>query len=144
MQTTTDWTFTLGAPHPLWTVSAVVVAAALLLALAFVEGRRLRPRRRVGLVLLRVATLLLAALVVLQPTWTRERLEHLSGRVAVLLDASRSMTIDGPGGRERRAQARKLAQRWAGEATPTAVSVYTVGDRLEPTTLALQTRCSPN
>ena len=136
MQTTTDWTFTLGAPHPLWTVSAVVVAAALLLALAFVEGRRLRPRRRVGLVLLRVATLLLAALVVLQPTWTRERLEHLSGRVAVLLDASRSMTIDGPGGRERRAQARKLAQRWAGEATPTAVSVYTVGDRLEPTTLA--------
>jgi len=70
------------------------VIALLLIALGFRELRGVRPAgRRLLLSLLRIASALCAFLCAAQPQWVTERLEHLPGRIAVLLDTSRSMLV---------------------------------------------------
>lgn len=77
------------------TVVAVLLALALLLIAAGVyEARALTsPARRRVLYALRIASGLMAFLYAIQPQWVVERSEQLPGRIAVLLDASRSMSI---------------------------------------------------
>ena len=87
-----------------------------------------RRGRKVLLVSLRVATALLAWAVAVQPRWIGERTEQVEGRLAVLFDASRSMTLPrGEEARARRAQA--LAARWA-SASRLPVATFSFGERL--------------
>lgn len=83
-------------------------AALLFVALFLIVARELRSRPGTSLALLRVVTALAVWLVTVQPRWTRERVESSRGRVAVLIDGSRSMAV------QQRAQvAREWLSRWA-------------------------------
>jgi uncharacterized membrane protein len=65
-----------------------------LIVLGVRQVRRLPSgRQRAVLIALRVLSALLALPFVLQPQWVAERLENVQGRIAVLVDASRSMAV---------------------------------------------------
>lgn len=111
--------------------------SALALALALFAGVVLSMRsvastaapRRVALVALRVLTALGAWLVAVQPTWIEERTDDEPGRLAVLLDVSRSMRVGGdrdPQG-SRIARARSLVPRWREEASAQGVPLVAFG-----------------
>lgn len=103
-------------------VLAVGLGVAVLLALRRL-GTQPTPRR-VTLGLLRVATALLALAVAVQPTWIDELADDEPGRLAVLLDVSRSMRVGDPS-RMSRAAARVAA--WRAEAAARDVSLYAFG-----------------
>jgi uncharacterized membrane protein len=71
--------------------------ALLFVALIVLGVRQVRrlpsARQRAALIALRVLSALLALPFVLQPQWVAERLENVQGRIAVLVDASRSMAV---------------------------------------------------
>jgi uncharacterized membrane protein len=109
------------------------LAVALLLAAIFValvvgglwDLRRERSRRR-RLLLggLRVATALLLWAVAVQPRWTGERVRREPGRLAVLVDGSRSMSVRA-GERSRAERAVALLERWSrGEEVPASFHVF--------------------
>jgi uncharacterized membrane protein len=78
------------------TVVSVVlsIAALLLIAFGLYELRGVESAlRRNALALLRIASGLLALTCALQPEWVVSRVEEIPGRIAVLLDSSRSMLI---------------------------------------------------
>jgi hypothetical protein len=89
----------------------VVVAGAGFLYWTY-RGIFLRSERRLtwGLLLLRGAGLLLLVLMLIRPAWTRERTEVEPGRVALVVDNSRSMGLPDESGTTRYEQARKAAQ----------------------------------
>lgn len=72
---------------------ALAVALALL-ALAVYEQRKVAsPGRRQLLLGLRLISVLALLAFVLRPEWVGQRVEHVPGRLAVLLDVSRSMQV---------------------------------------------------
>lgn len=92
--------------------------AALVLAVAFGALVVLEARRgaRGGALLLRVVTALCCWAIAAQPRWRGARVESSEGRVAVLVDTSRSMTVDLDG--ETRAEAAaSVLTRWRDEGT---------------------------
>ncbi len=124
-----DWSFSWGVVGA--SVTAVVIGLALVLAVveSFFSLRR-EPRRSRKLVLggLRVATALVAWIVAVQPRWIAERFEESEGRLAVLVDASRSMSLPRDDS-SRSERARALFSRWSSE-TERPVPTFTFGERL--------------
>lgn len=129
-----DWTFSLGVPGGVVSAAllAVLLAAAVLVTL--LEVRR-EPRRPRALALggLRVLTAILAWAVATQPRWIAERFEQTEGRMAVLVDSSRSMAL--PRSDARVDRARALLARWSAEGAR-ASSAFTFGEALEGADLA--------
>ncbi len=107
-------------------LSAAILAVALGLAavLAVRALRSLSPVRRRGLAALRVATAVLAWCVAVQPTWIVERSDDEPGRLAVLLDVSRSMRVGDP---SRMTRAAELVPRWRAEAAARDVELFVFG-----------------
>ncbi len=98
-------------PGGLVTVVVLALAFAALVAWAVRETRSLpAPRRRV-LRALRVLTALLAFACAVQPRFVRETVQEIEGRLVVLLDGSRSMTIR-RGGESRWDEAMGALERW--------------------------------
>lgn len=129
-----DWSFSFAIPGG--ATSAVLLALALVAVVgASAWELRLEPRRRRWAVLmgLRSLTALLAWTLAAQPRWVAERFETIDGRLAILVDVSRSMSLPREGD-SRRERASKLLSRWARE--PEAPAVFTFGERLEGADLA--------
>ena len=113
-------------------ISALLVAAVVW---SLIELRG-EPKRARALTLgaLRIATALAALVVALQPTWTGERVQRAEGRLAVLVDASRSMTVAADGA-SRAAEAAALLGRWSDAPGGDAASVHRFGSQLRPSSL---------
>ncbi len=99
------------------------VLAVVFAALVLWEHRRLRAVRWT---VLRGGTAALAFLLTAQPRWSAQRLERVQGRVAVLVDASRSMAIEHP---SRAQHVQHLLERWDGEAE--GVPLWRFGSELQ-------------
>ncbi len=130
-----DWSFSLAIP------GGVLAAVLLGLVLAAAAGatwfelrREPRKNRRLTLAALRVATALLVWAVAVQPRWIAERFEETEGSLAVLVDASRSMSLP-RGDDSRNERARALIERWA-EERGRPVAAFTFGDQLRGADLA--------
>jgi uncharacterized membrane protein len=99
-------------------VTALLLALALA-AVAVLGVRDLRtlraPRSRALLVVLRVATALVAWAVATQPSWASEDVVHAPGNLVVLFDASRSMSVVAGEDGTRAQRAERLAARWRDE-----------------------------
>jgi uncharacterized membrane protein len=95
-------------PLPWWALALVVVGAALVASLAY-NRRTLPPTRRAVLVGLRIATLLVLVMFLMRPVSRQPDPDARGPVVAVLVDTSRSMSIeDAAGGARRIARAREL------------------------------------
>ncbi len=96
-----DWSLTSLTTLPVW---GVVLLGVLLLATLVATARAMRlapPRVRIPLLVLRTVGLLLAVLLLLEPGLQLQQVSETPGRVAVVLDVSRSMALpagDGLGG----------------------------------------------
>jgi uncharacterized membrane protein len=116
--------------------TSVVVLAALTLLLVALGVRELRgvrtASRRLVLALLRIATASCALLCAAQPQWVVERVEHLPGRIAVLLDTSRSMLIR-DGKEDRLSRAVATIQHFYDDAREKP-ALFTFGQDLTPIT----------
>ena len=101
----------LGAPYGTAVSALLVLALVVLAVLGVRQALALQvPQRRYTLAALRVLTAGCTALFVLQPQWVSERIQEVQGRLAVLLDVSRSMSVRAAG--ETRAErAAKLVKR---------------------------------
>ena len=127
---------TFANPLPPWLLGVLVAAAA---ALAFVAYRRLAvsPARRAVLMALRFLTLLLLVVLLMRPV---ARVDTTDTRVVVpvIVDASRSMSIEDAGSRRRIDQARDIvAQALQPALGPHfTVEVLSFGERLSPVALA--------
>ncbi|MBX3271604.1 MAG: hypothetical protein KF729_15165 [Sandaracinaceae bacterium] len=122
--------FSFGIPGG--AVSAGILAAAMVALVALgLRALRAEPRttRRRVLYALRIATGLGAWAIAVQPRWLTQRFEERDGRLAVLVDASRSMGLPRDG-EARQERARALLSRWA-DSERGGVSVFTFGERLE-------------
>lgn len=129
-----DWSFSFAVPGG--APSAALLALALVAAVGVTVWelrREARTERRAILVALRVATALLVWAAAAQPRWVAERFEEIDGRLAVLVDASRSMGLPREGA-ARRERVEALVGRWAGERE--AAAAFTFGERLAPADLA--------
>lgn len=84
----------LGVPLPAWLAVVIACAIVAMVVVGLREHRTLRDaRRRTLLDVLRVLSAALALLLLLQPQWVGEEVEQVEGRIAVLVDASRSMSV---------------------------------------------------
>ncbi len=120
---------------PSWLVIALACALLALVVLAFREHATLASvRRRRVLDALRIASVLAALALMLQPQWSRERVEEVQGRLAVLLDASRSMSVR-KGDKTRTAEVSETLSR-AFDRAKQKPSLYTFSDELAPATRA--------
>ena len=129
-----DWAFSFAVPGGGWTALALAVLLALAVVAALRDLRaEPRARRRMALGGLRVATALGAWLLAVQPRWVAERFQESEGRLAVLVDVSRSMSL--PRGESPRSErVRALLERWESSRPGSdrgAPAVFTFGDRLE-------------
>lgn len=109
-------------------VAVLLLAALTVLVVVALRDLRDEPSRRRRWVLggLRVATGVALWLVAVQPEWTGERIRREPGRLAVLVDGSRSMAVKA--GRTSRAdRARTLLERWVGESEGRRTSFYVFG-----------------
>ncbi len=108
-------------------VLALALGAAVVLSLRALSS--VRRTRRAALTALRVVTALGAWLVAVQPTWTEERSDEEPGRLAVLLDVSRSMRVGADAGADqsRMSRARALVPRWRAEATAQGAPLLAFG-----------------
>jgi uncharacterized membrane protein len=80
-----------GGPVALWLVATVGLG---LIALGIYEHRSVaKPSRRRLLTLLRILSVVALGCFVLRPEWIGQRVEHVAGRLAILIDASRSMLV---------------------------------------------------
>ncbi len=105
--------FELGVSFPVGVLLALGLLAAV--ALTFREPRALPRGRFAILLMLRIGTALLTWLVATQPRWLERQARQIEGRLAVLVDDSRSLRVtDGP--RSRAEAARALLTRWSAEA----------------------------
>jgi uncharacterized membrane protein len=76
------------------TAALLLVIAGITIAIGIREHRTLQSAaRRRSLNALRIASVTIAWLYAIQPSWVAQRIEQLPGRVAVLLDTSRSMLV---------------------------------------------------
>ncbi len=83
-----------GTPGGPWVSALLIVAFGVVLLLGIRQAARLPPgNRRLLAMALRVATALAAMMFALQPQWIAERVKSVPGRLAVLVDASRSMSV---------------------------------------------------
>ena len=100
------------APSWAWLWLLLLAAGAGVLFLTY-RGIFQRSERRLswGLMLLRAAGLLLLVLALARPTWTRENERVEAGRVVVVVDTSRSMSLPDVGGGTRYAKARDAVGR---------------------------------
>lgn len=120
---------------PLGAVAAAVIAVAMVAVFLLARRAIGAHRQRRLLLALRAATLVTAFFLATQPSWSSERSERTPGRLAILVDASRSMGV----GREqdrRSERARRLLARWATEPSARRASVYTFGSEIAPVEFA--------
>ena len=123
-----DWRVVLGASGHLGRlgVALLVAGAVLAIALSALSLADERPARGGFLLLLRTAGILACLLVALEPALELRQVTRLPNRVAVLVDASRSMEVRPPdGGPSRAERARALLERAA--PTLTRQSLYPPG-----------------
>ncbi len=116
-------------PGGLVTVVALALAFVLVIAWGFRETRSLPTPRRRALRALRVVTALLAFACAVQPRMVREQIQEIEGRLVVLLDGSRSMTISRDG-ESRWAEALGALERWRADAD--AAELARFGSALTP------------
>ncbi|HEY2735080.1 MAG TPA: hypothetical protein VGI70_13885, partial [Polyangiales bacterium] len=84
----------LGVPGGVWVAALLFALALAVVVIGLYEQRAIQaPGRRHTLQALRIASASVAFLYVVQPAWVSERVEQLPGRLAILLDASRSMLV---------------------------------------------------
>lgn len=100
------WLDYLPTVQPVWPLSFILAAAALLTLLSFwtyaTAARRLSGRQRLTLWLLRMLALLVAVLVLVRPTWEWKETNRLPAKLVVLFDTSLSMQVtDADGGKSR-------------------------------------------
>lgn len=124
-----------GLPGGSWALAGACLVALALLVLGL---RELSPvamgGRRAWLAGLRLATLLAALLLVLQPQWVTREVQPVEGKLAVLADASRSMSVR-VGGRQTRADiAREVLAEWK-RGPDLQPAVYRFGRDASPTDL---------
>ena len=82
---------------PRWAIVAMVLSAALICALTYLDVREMRRWRRLSLVALRAAALGLALLVMLEPALELEQVTVVPNHVAVLVDVSESQGLETAG-----------------------------------------------
>lgn len=136
-----DWHVAIGARLPHGAVTLLVIAAAVALLLSAVTVIRARRRNAVAVLSLRAAALAASLFVALQPTLELRQIVRVPNRVAVLVDASRSMDVRPPdGGPSRAERAAALLNgttsaraRW--ERDGHRVDIYTFGEGLVPASL---------
>lgn len=123
-----------------WALALVFLALG---ALGVLEALRLpTPGKRASAAALRVATALLACLVAVQPQWVEQEVKQIEGRLAILLDVSRSMAVRASPGASaspdeddsRLAQALERIKPLIG-ASGAGVDLYTFGGELRPARL---------
>lgn len=136
-----DWHVAVGARLPHGATALLVVAAAVALALSATTVLRAHRRHAAYVLLLRAAALAACLMVALQPTLELRQIVRVPNRVAVLVDASRSMDVRPPdGGPSRAERAAALlsgptSARAAWERDGHRVDIYTFGEGLVPATL---------
>ena len=124
-------TLRLGSAGGPWLVGILVLALAVIAVLGVREAMRIAvPLRRRTLIALRLATALCAALFVLDLQWVTERMERVDGRLAVLLDASRSMGVR-DGEQTRAARAAAAVRALQGQGSP-GFELFRFGDEARP------------
>jgi uncharacterized membrane protein len=124
-----------GVPGGVWVGALLAVSFAALVGFGVRQALRLRaPKQRLALSLLRVLSALLALLFALQPQWIAERLESVQGRLAVLVDVSRSMAArDVAPSRAQRTL--ELLRRWR-QQSKLPFDLYAFGAEARPVKLA--------
>ena len=116
----------LAAPGGVWVAAVLCVAFVVLLVREWRTLRTVERRgRRAWLAVLRLMTACALLALALQPQWVERRVRSVDGRVAVVLDLSRSMSVRGRGG-TRATEASDLVARWRKEGTVEPV-VYGFG-----------------
>jgi uncharacterized membrane protein len=138
-----EWRLAFGSQLPeeiLWLVCAAAGFAAALSAVSLIwERRRLRA---VGLLALRALAIAACLAVALQPQIELGQVTRVPNHVAVLVDASRSMSVRPPDGGKPRseraadivADASRLFESW--RAAGHKVDLYSFGEALAPATVA--------
>jgi uncharacterized membrane protein len=125
-----DWRFAFGVPGGGGVAALLGVLMIGALAATLWELRHEQRRdRKIVLAVLRAVTALLAWSLAAQPQWIAERLEHTRGRLALLVDVSRSMSLPRDGD-SRTDRARELLERWRDERD--RASVFTFGEEVAP------------
>ena len=94
-----------------WVMVGVALLAVGVVALAWHNGRSLRPSRRRALLALRVATVLILGALFLQPGVRLEHVTRVRNHVVMLVDSSRSMSLPGEDGRSRLDGVRAMMER---------------------------------
>jgi uncharacterized membrane protein len=126
----------LGVPGgPAVAVLLLLVACAVVV-IGIREQRTLAAAgRRRWLHALRIASAGVAWLYVVQPAWVAQRVEHLPGRLAVLLDASRSMLVrDGKDSQDTRLARASGALRHLYDGARDKPALFAFGQELTPLT----------
>ncbi|HEY4393043.1 MAG TPA: hypothetical protein VGP64_03230, partial [Polyangia bacterium] len=137
-----DWRIGLGAASTYGRggVALLVAAAVVAVALSALTLTDERPARALLLLGLRIAGVLACLLTALEPTLELRQVTRVPNRVAVLVDASRSMEVRPPdGGRSRAERAAALIDRAAPELAALQrdghdVDLYTFGETVSPAT----------
>ena len=93
-----DWHVAIGARLPHGVVTLLIIAAAVALLLSAATVIRARRRNAIAVLSLRAAALGASLFVALQPTLELRQIVRVPNRVAVLVDASRSMDVRPPDG----------------------------------------------
>jgi uncharacterized membrane protein len=136
-----DWHVAIGARLPRGALALLVVGVAVAFVLSAATVWRSRRPRGVLVLILRALALGGCLAVALQPTLELRQIVRVPNRVAVLVDASRSMDVRPPDGGPSRAERaatlldRASAARAAWERDGHRVDVYTFGEGLVPTTI---------
>ena len=140
-----EWRLALGATSHVGRVGVALlfVGAALAIALSMLSLAEERRGRGLVLLGLRVLGVLACLVTALQPTIELRQVTRLPNRVAVLVDASRSMEVRPPdGGPSRAERAAAMLERAAPrlaawQRAGHEVDVYTFGENVSPATAAL-------
>jgi uncharacterized membrane protein len=139
-----DWRVTLGAASHYGRTGAVVmvVVAALAIAASAIALGDERRGRGLLLLALRAGGVLACLVTALEPTVELRQVTHVPNRVAVLVDASRSMAVRPPdGGPSRADRAAAIVERAAPDIAAWRqagheVDLYTFGESLSPASAA--------
>ena len=139
-----DWHLTVGARLSPTLLTLLVVAAVAALALSAFGVLRDRRPGAVRVIVLRAAALAACLLAALQPTMDLRQIVRLPNRVAVLVDASRSMDVRPPNGGPSRAQraatllhdATALREAWTRDGH--RLDLYTFGEGLAVTQSSME------
>jgi uncharacterized membrane protein len=136
-----DWHIAGGARLPHGAVTLLIIAAAIAFVLSAVTVLGARRRRSWAVLSLRGAALLGCLVIALQPTLELRQIVRVPNRMAVLVDASRSMDVrpatGGPSRAERAAALldRNSSARQGWERDGHRVDIYTFGEGLVPSTI---------